>query len=215
MTDAAGASAKNYDRRWRLTRAGVVNVWHYIDTEFTISGGRLILRGANGSGKSRALEMLLPFLLDADRRRMDATGSNKVDLDELMRTGARGQNNRLGYLWIELCNNDVHLTIGAHIKYSATAHRSEVLFFTTDRRVGQGLTLVSPNRDVLSRDALIAAIGNENLSKTSEEHREAVRTKVFGLRGESGKDRFAGLLQLMHTLRSPDVGNRIDRKSVV
>ena len=75
---------KYFDQRWRLCRAGVVNVWHYYDTEFAITGGRLILRGANGSGKSRALEMLLPYLLDADRRRMDATGSNKVSLDELM-----------------------------------------------------------------------------------------------------------------------------------
>src|SRR5690606_34329963 len=74
--------------RWRLHRAGIVNVWHYLDVEFVLSGGRMILRGTNGSGKSRALEMLLPFLLDADRRRMDATGAAKVDLDELMRTGA-------------------------------------------------------------------------------------------------------------------------------
>ncbi|GGG00217.1 hypothetical protein GCM10007304_12680 [Rhodococcoides trifolii] len=208
MTEPLGA--KHYDHRWRLTRAGVVNVWHYLDTEFTISGGRLILRGANGSGKSRALEMLLPYLLDGDRRRMDATGSNKVNLDELMRTGARGQNNRLGYLWMELENDRGHLTVGAHVKYSTTANRSEVLFFTTHRRVGHDLRLIADNREALSRDDLTAAVGPGNLSKTPEEHREAVRTKVFGLQGESGKDRFAGLMQLLHTLRSPDVGNRID-----
>ena len=91
-----------YDERWRLSRAGIVNVWHYLDNEFDLSGGRMILRGTNGSGKSRALEMLLPFLLDADRRRMDATGAARVSLDELMRTGAQGQSNRTGYLWLEL-----------------------------------------------------------------------------------------------------------------
>jgi hypothetical protein len=42
----------------------------------------MILRGTNGSGKSRALEMLLPFLLDADRRRMDATGAARVAVHE-------------------------------------------------------------------------------------------------------------------------------------
>ena len=62
---------RRFDERWRLSRAGIVNIWHYLDNEFDLSGGRMILRGTNGSGKSRALEMLLPFLLDADRRRMD------------------------------------------------------------------------------------------------------------------------------------------------
>ena len=98
---------RRFDERWRLSRAGIVNVWHYLDNEFDLSGGRMILRGTNGSGKSRALEMLLPFLLDADRRRMDATGAARVNLDELMRTGAQGQSNRTGYLWLELCRSEL------------------------------------------------------------------------------------------------------------
>ena len=66
--------AKHHPYRWRMNRAGIVDVWYYYDTEFDLSGGRLVLRGTNGSGKSRALEMLLPFVLDADRRKMDAPG---------------------------------------------------------------------------------------------------------------------------------------------
>jgi len=89
------SAPRRFDERWRLSRAGIVNVWHYLDNEFDLSGGRMILRGTNGSGKSRALEMLLPFLLDADRRKMDATGAARVNLDELMRTGAREQANRV------------------------------------------------------------------------------------------------------------------------
>ncbi|MEE2034037.1 hypothetical protein, partial [Rhodococcus chondri] len=197
-------------QRWRLARAGIVNVWHYLDTEFTLTGGRMILRGTNGSGKSRALEMLLPFLLDADRKRMDATGAGKVNLDELMRTAAGGQTNRVGYLWLELSRPGGHLTIGAHIRYSATAHRSEVHFFTTNLRVGEDLRLADEQRTPLSRDGLAALIGAGNLTRSPEEHRDTVREKVFGLRGEAGRDRYAGLLQLLHTLRSPDVGNRID-----
>lgn len=204
-----GVPASHPDR-WRLSRAGIVNVWHYLDTEFTLSGGRMILRGTNGSGKSRALEMLLPFLLDADRKRMDATGAAKVDLDELMRTGAGGQTNRIGYLWIELTRPAGHLTIGAHIRYSATAHRSEVHFFTTDLRVGHDLQLVDELRSPLSRDDLAGRIGADRLTREPERHRDTVRDLVFGLRGEGGRDRYTGLLQLLHTLRSPDVGNRID-----
>ncbi|MFC8528672.1 hypothetical protein [Nocardia sp. NPDC057227] len=200
---------KHFEERWRLVRAGVVNVWHYLDTEFAITGGRLILRGANGSGKSRALEMLLPFLFDADRRRMDATGSQKVSLDELMRTGARGQTNRIGYLWLELARPGGYLTLGAHIRYSASAHRSDVQFFVTGSRVGTELPLLDDDRQALSRERLRDLIGADALTD-AEQHREQVRARVFGLRGEGDRDRFTGLIQLLHTLRSPDVGNRID-----
>src|SRR5207253_672125 len=92
---------RRHPHRWRLSRAGFVNVWHYYENTFDISGGRLILRGTNGSGKSRALEMLLPFLLDADRRNMGAGSS--VRMEDLMSAGAGEQNNRLGYMWLELC----------------------------------------------------------------------------------------------------------------
>src|SRR3954454_23258422 len=92
---------RQYPHRWRLSRAGFVNVWHYYENTFDISGGRLVLRGTNGSGKSRALEMLLPFLLDADRRNM-GTGSS-VRMEDLMSAGAGDQGNRLGYMWLELC----------------------------------------------------------------------------------------------------------------
>ena len=140
---------RRFDERWRLSRAGIVNVWHYLDNEFDLSGGRMILRGTNGSGKSRALEMLLPFLLDADRRRMDATGAARVNLDELMRTGAQGQSNRTGYLWLELCRRagpaelgrseldrselgqpDGYLTVGALIRHSQSASSTKVWYFT-------------------------------------------------------------------------------------
>ncbi|MGN5239464.1 TIGR02680 family protein [Rhodococcus sp. SJ-3] len=208
VLDAATSSP--HPHRWKLSRAGIVNVWHYLDTEFTLSDGRMILRGTNGSGKSRALEMLLPFLLDADRKRMDATGAGKVDLDELMRIGAGGQNNRIGYLWLELSRPDGVLTIGAYVRYSATAHRSEVHFFTSDTRVGTDLPLVDEHRVPLSRDDLAARIGPDRITRSPEEHRDTVRTLVFGLDGDSGRDRYTGLLQLLHTLRSPDVGNRID-----
>jgi len=203
-------SASPHPLRWRLSRAGVLDVWRYVDAEFVLSDGRMILRGSNGSGKSRALEMLLPFLLDADRKRMDATGAGKVDLDELMRVGADGRTNRVGHLWIELSRPAGSLTIGAQIRHSSSAHRTDVWFFTTDRRIGVDLDLVDANRVPLSRDELAARIGTDRITRSPEEHRDRVRDLVFGLHGDSGRDRYTGLLQLLHTLRSPDVGNRID-----
>ena len=201
---------RRFDERWRLSRAGMVNVWYYLDNEFDLSGGRMILRGTNGSGKSRALEMLLPFLLDADRRRMDATGAARVSLDELMRTGAQGQSNRIGYLWLELARPGEYLTVGALIRHSQSASSTKVWYFTSPLRVGDGLELMSASREPLSRDALTELVGAERITDSPNAHRERIRTLVFGLDGDAGRDRFDGLLQLLHTLRAPDVGNRID-----
>ncbi|MFK0246832.1 TIGR02680 family protein [Amycolatopsis azurea] len=205
------APPKHHPGRWGLTRAGIVNVWNYYDTLFRFSGGRMILRGTNGSGKSRALEMLLPFLLDADRRKMDATGSGKVRLEDLMRHGAQGQLNRLGYLWLELGREgDEYLTIGAMVRYSASTGEAKAWYFTTPLRVGVDLRLMDDHRRPLPREQLAQLIGVERITDRPETHRETVAAQVFDLTGASGKERYAGLLQLLHTLRAPDVGDRID-----
>jgi uncharacterized protein (TIGR02680 family) len=205
---------QHHPYRWRLHRGGITNVWFYWDNEFDFSGGRLVLRGTNGSGKSRALEMLLPFVFDADRRRMDATGSGKVRIEDLMRTGD-DSTNRLGYLWIELVRDSEdsvpeYLTVGALVRYSRATSEAKVWYFTTPMRIGHDLLLQDGDRIPLSRDNLASAIGVDRITDSPQVHRERVRSQVFGLTGESGKERFAGLLQLLHTLRSPDVGNRID-----
>ncbi|UYP20281.1 TIGR02680 family protein [Rhodococcus sp. Z13] len=195
------------DRR-RLSRAGILNVWHFADVEFVASGGRLVLRGPTGVGRTRALEMLLPFLLDGDRTRLDASGAGRVDLDELMRTGATGQDERVGFLWLELSGTADTLTIVARLRYSATTDRSEVHFFTTNLRVGVDLHLVDEHRVPLSRDELTRLVGPDDVTRDPERHRARVAERVFGLRGEAGLERYSVLLHLLHLLRSPDTGDR-------
>lgn len=218
---------KHHPYRWRMNRAGLVDVWYYYDTEFDLSGGRLVLRGTNGSGKSRALELLLPFVLDADRRKMDATGSGKVSLVELMKAGAEDRTTRAGYVWLELARTvdrtdpadaelhesgtkEQYTTIGAHIRFSRSTGEAKVHYFTTDLRVGDDLELLSPTRETLPRDKLADLIGADRITPSPGTHRDRVRATVFTLTGDSGAERYAGLLQLLHTLRSPDVGNRIE-----
>lgn len=213
--ELAPAQPKYHPSRWRLARAGIVNVWHYYDTEFAFTGGRMILRGTNGAGKSRALEMLLPYLLDADRRKMDATGSGKVKLEDLMRNGAQGQTNRLGYLWLELArvaDDEQHeyLTVGALVRFSASTGEAKPWYFTTGKRVGIDLPLMDDRRQPLSRDQLGELIGVDLITDKPDSHRDRIGALVFGLTDQSGRERYAGLLQLLHTLRAPDMGNRID-----
>ncbi|MCY4434939.1 MAG: hypothetical protein OXE45_14860, partial [bacterium] len=76
-TRVVGESSAGIDvtrQRWRLNRAGIVNVYQYQDEVLHFRGGRLLLRGVNGSGKSTAMNMLLPFLLTARQGRIDAAG---------------------------------------------------------------------------------------------------------------------------------------------
>ena len=77
--------------RFRLCRSGILNVWQYDEQIFTFAGGRLLLRGANGAGKSKTLEMLLPFVLDGDKLRMTASGRHHTSLLWLMTDGYAGE----------------------------------------------------------------------------------------------------------------------------
>ena len=52
--------------RWQPLRSGVLNLYRYDYEEFHYEDGRLLLRGNNGSGKSRVLALQLPFLLDGE-----------------------------------------------------------------------------------------------------------------------------------------------------
>ncbi|KLL11690.1 hypothetical protein FrCorBMG51_09690 [Protofrankia coriariae] len=99
----APADAQARVARWRPQRAGIVNVWRYYDETFHFHRGRLLLRGRNGTGKSKALELLLPYLLDANlqARRLSTFGGPERTMHwNLMGDGASGQT-RVGYVWIE------------------------------------------------------------------------------------------------------------------
>src|SRR5258708_20569327 len=54
--------------RWQPLRLGLVELFHYDSEEFWFRDGHLLLRGNNGTGKSKVLALTLPFLLDAQLR---------------------------------------------------------------------------------------------------------------------------------------------------
>src|SRR5579862_8403349 len=134
--------------RFRPTRAGVINVWDYVDEEFAFADGRLALRGHNGSGKTKALEVLFPFVLDgvADSRRLDPfSGENRTMKSNLL---YRGQDSEYGYVWMEFAGAKtapgepaVTLIIGMR------AHRNrdgvKMSFYVTGKRIGLDFGLLS------------------------------------------------------------------------
>lgn len=196
--------------RFRLHRAGIQNVWQYDQQEFAFGDGRLLLRGKNGAGKSKALEMLLPYLLDGDSRALDATGTGRTTLAWLMLDGFE-QTNRLGYLWVEFRGPDEggghrYLTLGAAVRASKSAQRAVPTFFVTPLRVGEDLRLVEAGRP-LAVDRLKEAVGPGNTTDRAVEHRARVARDLFGI---TDATRYRNLTQLLHRLRRPTVGDRIE-----
>ncbi|MFQ6146579.1 TIGR02680 family protein [Streptomyces seoulensis] len=196
--------------RFRLHRAGIQNVWQYDEQEFAFGDGRLLLRGKNGAGKSKALEMLLPYLLDGDSRALDATGTGRTTLAWLMLDGFE-QTNRLGYLWVEFRGTDEAgaprcLTLGAAIRASKSAQKAVPTFFVTPLRVGEDLHLVEAGKP-LAVDRLKEIVGSGNTTDRAVEHRTRVARELFGI---TDATRYRNLTQLLHRLRRPTVGDRIE-----
>ena len=64
--------------KWQIHRIGLIDFWYYDDEEFYFLDGRLLLRGANGSGKSVTMQSFIPLLLDGNKSpaRLDPFGTN-------------------------------------------------------------------------------------------------------------------------------------------
>jgi ABC-type multidrug transport system ATPase subunit len=119
VTRIAPAPTSDFADRARFVRAGIVNVHRYANTTFDFPDGRFCLLGTNGSGKSRGMDMLLPFLLSGDRRRMGSSTSGTVTVESLMRKMIGSASNRVGYVWVECAlAGGTHVTVGAYFKYS-------------------------------------------------------------------------------------------------
>ncbi|MDQ1308348.1 MAG: hypothetical protein QG671_4182 [Actinomycetota bacterium] len=126
--------------RWRPARAGILNVYQYEDETLHFADGRLLLRGVNGSGKSTAMNMLLPFLLEADTRRIDAAGEQTGVLTSWM-LADNDDTQRTGYLWLEFARRDptapdglLHHAVGCGIRANRSTNRTTSWWFSTPRR---------------------------------------------------------------------------------
>lgn len=204
--------------RWVPERAGILNVWRYYDEVFRFHRGRLLLRGPNGTGKSKALELLLPFLFDASLRanRLSTFGTSERTMHwNLMGEGATGST-RVGYVWLEFRLPgadglpDTWFSCGARL--AATRHTSTVHpdYFTTDQRIGVsgGLSLLDRNDAPLTAKALEAALGDRGvLHQNAADYRTAVRSTLFpGL----SEQRYDALITALLQLRTPKLSQRLD-----
>jgi uncharacterized protein (TIGR02680 family) len=199
--------------RWQPLRAGLVDLFLYDDEEFRFRDGRLLLRGNNGTGKSKVLALTLPFLLDGElashRVEPDADPAKRMEWNLLL--GGRYQE-RLGYTWLELGRLTdqgvpTYLTLGCGLKAVAGRGIAGRWFFVTDQRVGADLGLASPAGTALVRERLVEALGEHGrVYDQAEAYRRAVDEHLFHL----GSDRYDALVNLLVQLRQPQLSKRPD-----
>jgi uncharacterized protein (TIGR02680 family) len=201
--------------RWTPSRAGIVNVWRYYDEVFEFHNGRLLLRGPNGTGKSKALELLLPFLFDANLRanRLSTFGTGERTMHwNLMGEGSAGTT-RVGYVWLEflLPGTPQHwFTCGARLQASTHTTTVHADYFTTSQRVAteDGLSLVNSVSQPLTRIALEQALGEYGvLHPNATDYRCAVRSTLFPGMTEQ---RYDALITALLQLRTPKLSQRLD-----
>lgn len=160
MTDS-GATEPRTDR-FRPTRCGVVNLWDYRDDEFVFADGRLVLRGPNGSGKTKALEVLFPFVLDGriePRRLNPFAGDERTMKANLL---YRGQEAAYGYVWMEFrrAGNPAGevVTIGAGLRAQRHHERVSRWYFVVDGQVGVDFSLIGEDDRPLTKRQLEAEV---------------------------------------------------------
>ena len=203
--------------RWKPLRAGLVDLFYYDAEEFWFHDGRLLLRGNNGTGKSKVLALTLPFLLDGELapHRVEPDGDRQKKMEwNLLLGGKHPHSERLGYTWLEFGRRTADggaefRTVGCGLKAVAGRGIARHWFFVTSQRVGAGLQLLPASRVPLTREKLREEIADQGMVyDRATDYRRAVDEALFGL----GEHRYEALINLLIQLRQPQLSKKPDEK---
>ncbi|TDP41104.1 SbcC/MukB-like Walker B domain-containing protein [Nocardia ignorata] len=200
--------------RFVPTRAGIVNLWDYRDQEFCFADGRLVLRGPNGSGKTKALEVLFPFVLDGriePRRLNPFAGEERTMKSNLL---YRKQESAYSYVWMEFARGSWEdpevVTVGIGMRATRSSDKVTRWYFVADGRAGVDFSLIGPDDRPLTRKQLAEQIGSDAIVDRPVEYRAAIDARMFGL----GMQRYDQLINLILTLRRPQLAKNLDPRGL-
>ncbi|MGI8814958.1 MAG: TIGR02680 family protein, partial [Pseudonocardia sp.] len=205
--------------RWQPLRAGLIDLFYYDAEEFWFHDGRLLLRGNNGTGKSKVLALMVPFLLDGDlsphRVEPDADAKKRMEWNLLL-GGEHPYPERLGYTWLEFGRltergEEEFRTLGCGLKAVAGRGIARHWYFLTEQRVGPELALVDPTGTALPRERLADALaGHGTLYDRARDYRRGVDEALFGF----GEQRYGALVDLLIQLRQPQLSKKPSERAL-
>ena len=195
--------------RWQPLRCGLLNLFRYDDQQFIFEDGHLLLRGSNGSGKTRVLALTLPFLLDAEldpaRMEPDRDRAKRVEWNLLMGK----YQDRTGYSWLEFGRRgelgNEYVTLGCGMT-AVKGRRLERWFFLTHRRPGRDFSLKNESGLVHNQRRLEEELIPEEVFTTARQYREKVNKSLFKL----DEHRYGVLVNLLIELRQPQLARKFD-----
>ena len=207
-------------QRWQPLRSGLINIYRYDAEEFYFEDGHLLLRGNNGTGKSRVLALQLPFLLDGEisPRRLEPDGdpSKRIEWNLLMDK----HEDRCGYTWIEFGRRDelgqeYYLTLAIGLLAVKGQGLSDRWYLVTPQRVGRDFFLQGKDRQVFGKRQLKEEFLQKQLKDvifpdTARAYRHAVDEALFQL----GEHRYEALVELLIQLRHPQLSRNLDERKL-
>ncbi|WP_019925834.1 SbcC/MukB-like Walker B domain-containing protein [Nocardia sp. BMG111209] len=200
--------------RFVPTRAGIVNLWDYRDQEFCFADGRLVLRGPNGSGKTKGLEVLFPFVFDGriePRRLNPFAGEERTMKSNLL---YRKQDSAYSYVWMEFARGDWDdpevVTVGIGMRATKSSDKVTRWYFVADGRVGVDFSLIGTDDRPLTRKQLAEQVGTDAIVDRPLDYRAAIDARMFGL----GLQRYDQLINLILTLRRPQLAKNLDPRGL-
>lgn len=191
-------------KRFRITKIGLLNFWLYDEEEYDFYGGKLILRGTNGSGKSVTMQSFIPLILDGNKSpdRLDPFGSKERKIEDYIIGDAESvqKEESTAYLYMETLNEEdnKYITIGLGFRGRKGKPVESWGFSIKDgKRVGKDFFLYkdAANKIPLSKNELKSRLGTINeFTDTMKDYKAMVNRLLFGFPTTDTYDEFIKLL---------------------
>ncbi|TVT60831.1 TIGR02680 family protein [Amycolatopsis rhizosphaerae] len=210
-------------RRWQPLRVGIVNLWEYDQAEFWFADGRLVLRGGNGAGKTKVLELTTLMLLRGEigASVLDPFGSQHRTMRfNLLPTGEDDDPRPpseagLGYAWAEFGRIDDDGTarffvcgLGVSARRGSGTSPVNTWHLITHLRPGCDLQLSTADRPLDQKE--LKKIPGVTVPDSAARYRARLASELFGL----GSDAYDNLTELLKQLRKPKLGERLNPASL-
>lgn len=190
--------------RFRITKIGLLNFWLYDEEEYDFYGGKLILRGTNGSGKSVTMQSFIPLILDGNKSpdRLDPFGSKERKIEDYIIGDSESvqKEEAIAYLYMETFNEEEnkYITIGLGFRGRKGRPVESWGFSLKDgKRVNKDFYLYKDptNKIPLTKNELRTRLGTINeFTDTMKEYKQMVNRLLFGFPNIDLYDEFIKLL---------------------